>query len=211
MEREYFEWGKYSGENGGLIFPVDAMEDIFLINTKKDEVWLSKKCASLLSDGRAEIGPIITQKELQSYFSESGGHAFKQAVFRLEAGKVERVGCHASIQGRTRELSAVVYLYRLTGREELFGHISVDYEPMREYEEHLEQVKYNCKMVDLNATILILHTREACHAAVHRVSDMHVIATILIFILHINGLTFQLSSLVAQRLKCLPLMQETQV
>ena len=54
MKREYFEWGKYSGENGGLIFPVDAMEDIFLINTKKDEVWLSKKCASLLSDGRAE-------------------------------------------------------------------------------------------------------------------------------------------------------------
>ena len=149
MEREYFEWGKYSGENGGLIFPVDAMEDIFLINTKKDEVWLSKKCASLLSDGRESIEPIITQKKLQSYFSESGGHAFKQAVLRLESGKVERVGCHASVQGKTRELSAVVYLYRLTGREELFGHISVDYEPMREYEEHLEQVIKQLKHVQM--------------------------------------------------------------
>ena len=47
-------------------------------------------------------------------------------------------------------------------------------------------------MVDLNATILILHTREAYHAAVHRVSDMHVIATILIFILHINGLNISI-------------------
>ena len=149
MEREYFEWGKYSGENGGLIFPVDAMEDIFLINTKKDEVWLSKKCASLLSDGRAEIEPIITQKEFQTYFSESGGYAFKQAVLRLESRQVERVGCHASVQGRTRELSAVVYLYRLSGREELFGHISVDYEPMREYEEHLEQVIKQLKHVQM--------------------------------------------------------------
>ena len=148
MEREYFEWGKYSGDNGKLIFPVDAMEDIFLISVKNDEIWLAEKCAKLLGDGEI-LGPVISQKEFEQYLSETGCYAFRQAVQRLLTGKVERVGCHASIQGKTRELSAVIYLYRLNGKDELFGHISVDYEPMREYEEHLEKVIQQLKHVQM--------------------------------------------------------------
>ena len=68
MEREYFEWGKYSGENGSLIFPVDAMEEIFLINVEKEEMWLSKKCAKLFSDGSEEIDPIISQSEFEKHY-----------------------------------------------------------------------------------------------------------------------------------------------
>ncbi len=148
MGREYFEWGKYSGESGNLVFPVDAMEDIFLISVKKDEIWLAEKCAKLLGDGE-ELEPTISQKEFEGYLSETGCYAFRQAIQRLVSGKVERVGCHASIQGKARELSAVIYLYRLSEREELFGYISVDYEPMREYEEHLEKVIQQLKHVQM--------------------------------------------------------------
>lgn len=149
MKYEYFEWGKYSGENRNIIFPVDAMEEIFLVDVEKDEIWLSKKCAKLLADGRGELEPVIAKAEFEKYFSETGRYAMRQAVQRLLVGKTEKVACHASVQGSSKELSAVVYLYRLYGREELFGHISVDYEPMREYEEHLEQVIKKLKHVQM--------------------------------------------------------------
>lgn len=149
MNQSFFEWEKYSGEQGNLLFPVDAMEDIFLINVKKDSIWLSKKCAELLADNREEIVSEITQKEFEAHLSETGCYAFRQAIQRLMNGKVERVGCHAAIESKTGYLSSVIYLYHLKGREELFGHISIDYEPMREYEQHLEQVIQQLKHTQL--------------------------------------------------------------
>jgi len=140
MKQEFFEWDKYAVENGNLLFPVDAMEDIFLINVQKDVIWLSQKCAKLFADNDRELKSKVTQKQFEQHLSEAGCYAFRQAIQRLMTGKAQRVGCHAALEVRAGALSSVIYLFRIEGREELLGHISIDYEPMREYEQHLEQV-----------------------------------------------------------------------
>ena len=61
MKQEFFEWEKYSKDKENLVFPVDAMEDIFLINVEKDSIWLSRKCAEMFSDGEGEPPVFINQ------------------------------------------------------------------------------------------------------------------------------------------------------
>lgn len=140
MKKEFFEWEKYSGENGQLLFPVDAMEEIFLVNVAERTMWLSKKCAELFLDKNGELQSVLTREDIATHVSEKGFYAFEQAVQRLVSGKVDKASCHVDLKGKEKSISAVIYLYRLRGRKELFGHISVDYEPMREYEQHLERV-----------------------------------------------------------------------
>lgn len=140
MEQVFFEWKKYSGENDQLLFPVDAMEEIFLINIKEETIWFSRKCAELFAKNTGELKSSITREEFANYVSEKGYYAFGQAIQRLVSGKADKVSCHVDLKGDVKSISAVVYLYRLKGKEELFGHVSVDYEPMREYEQHLESV-----------------------------------------------------------------------
>ncbi|MBE5970940.1 MAG: EAL domain-containing protein [Lachnoclostridium sp.] len=149
MKQDYFEWRKFSSDSGNLLFPVDAMEDIFLIDIQNNRIWLSEKCSKLLFDGQEEYPTFIDQNQFEVLLSDVGAHAFRQAIQRLMTRKVERVSCHVALQGKTRYLSSVMHLYRLEGREELFGYISVDYEPMREYEQHLEQVIQQLKHTQL--------------------------------------------------------------
>ena len=140
MEQIFFEWKKYSGENDQLLFPVDAMEEIFLVNIKEETIWFSRKCAELFAKNTGELKSSITREEFANYVSEKGYYAFGQAIQRLVLGKADKVSCHVDLKGDVKSISAVVYLYRLKGKDELFGHVSVDYEPMREYEQHLESV-----------------------------------------------------------------------
>ena len=140
MEQKFFEWGTYSGENGQLLFPVDAMEEIFLVNVEEREIWLSRKCAELFAKDEEDVKAHMKREELALHMSEKGLFAFEQAIQRLATGKVEKASCHIDLHGRDKTISTVIYLYRLKDKKELFGHVSVDYEPMREYEQHLEQV-----------------------------------------------------------------------
>jgi len=139
MRENYFEWSAFAhGEE--IEFPVDALEDFFLIDVQENRIWLSKRCASLFLDADAEGKYEIEREQFEQYLSDIGRHAFRQAIQRLMTRKVDRASCHAALQVKSGYLSSVIYLYRIPGREELFGHISIDYEPMREYEQHLEQV-----------------------------------------------------------------------
>ena len=140
MGEKFFEWGTYAGEDSQMLFPVDAMEEIFLVDMKEEYIWMSKKTAELLADGDEELKAKMNVEEIVKHISEKGMYAFEQASQRLISGKVNKASFHIDLQGGSKSISAVVYLYRLNGRDELFGHISVDYEPMREYEQHLEQV-----------------------------------------------------------------------
>lgn len=139
MNQLFFEWEKFSQEQGKITFPVDEMGEIFLINVENDTMRLSEKCSVLLFEN-GDIQPEITRERFEQRLSDAGRHAFRQAIQRLQIGKAVRTSCHAAIQGISSTLSAVIYLYRLAGSDEIFGHISVDYEPMREYEQHLEEV-----------------------------------------------------------------------
>ena len=55
MGEKFFEWGTYAGEDSQMLFPVDSMEEIFLVDMKKENIWLSKKTAELLADGNKEL------------------------------------------------------------------------------------------------------------------------------------------------------------
>lgn len=139
MGNHYFEWETFSKEHVGVTFPVDEIGEIFLLDLERDTMALSQKCVELLFE-KEDRQPEINRERFEKCLSDTGKHAFRQAISRLQMGKAMRASCHAAIQGQEGTLSAVIYLYRIEGREELLGHISVDYEPMREYEQHLEKV-----------------------------------------------------------------------
>ena len=139
MEQQFFQWDRFAKEHGNLVFPVDLMEDIFLIDVQNETIWLSRKCSELLFRDE-EIRTVISCRKFEQRLSESGCHAFRQEIQRLQAGKASRASCHAALQSQSGDVSSMIFLYQLEGCRELLGHISVDYEPTREYEEHLEQV-----------------------------------------------------------------------
>lgn len=138
MEKNFFEWKKLIEKYECLVFPVDEMGEIFELDVQEKSIYLSKKCAELLFEKNG-IRERISQEEFEKHLSAEGCHAFRQAIQRLLDGKVERVGTHAAVNGRSGQLSTVIYLFRIAGYDNILGHISVDYEPMREYERHLEE------------------------------------------------------------------------
>ena len=139
MEQLFFQWDKFSEEHDNVRFPVDAMENIFLIDVQNDTLRLSQKCAQLLFEEEEEHIE-ITREKFEQCLSETGCYAFRQAIQRLQTGKAARVSCHAAVMGKSGYLSSVIYLFRIGECEELFGHISVDYEPTREYDQHMEEI-----------------------------------------------------------------------
>ena len=139
MKRHFFQWDSFSKEREGLVFPADLLEDIFLLDVQNEKIWLSKQCAELLF-GDEEVQTEISCRTFEQHLSEEGCHAFLQEIQRLRAGKVSRASCHAALQSKSGDLSSMIYLYCLKDCRELLGHISVDLEPTREYDQHLEQV-----------------------------------------------------------------------
>lgn len=138
MKKEYFQWDSIV-EKWGITFPVKAMQEVFLLDPCGDSIWLSKKAAEILFHGEEEAME-ISRKKFEEYLSESSVITFQQELQRILSGKEQRVSCHAAIVNHTGSLSSVIYLYRLEGRSELLGFISVDYEPIREYDMHMEEV-----------------------------------------------------------------------
>lgn len=139
MDRQFFQWNTFSEEHQGLAFPVDLMGEVFLFDVRNESVWLSRKCAELLLP-EGELRAEITGKEFEQKLSESSVHSFMQDLQRLQMGKAMCTSCHAAVKGKSGNLSSVIRLYRLPGCQELLGHISVDYEPTKEYENHLKQM-----------------------------------------------------------------------
>lgn len=138
MKKEYFQWDSIV-EKWGITFPVKAMQEVFLLDPCGDSIWLSEKAAEILFHGEEEAME-ISRKKFEEYLSESSVITFQQELQRILSGKEQRVSCHAAIVNHTGSLSSVIYLYRLEGRSELLGFISVDYEPIREYDMHMEEV-----------------------------------------------------------------------
>lgn len=139
MKKEFFQWEKYIKEKENTTFPIDAMGEIFLIDMKDNTMWLSEKCANLLCED-SEKNMVISIECFEQKLLESSRHALREAIQRIANGKAERASCHVALPGKNGYLSSVVYLYCLKDSEDLFGYISIDYEPMREYEQHLEDV-----------------------------------------------------------------------
>lgn len=140
MEKIFFQWKKFSEEHGNMSFPVEAIEEVFLLDFEKNSVWLSQKLAKLLYFERKEIQAEITVEEFEQFFLEGGRENFQQEVQRLLAGKVNHVASHVAVARKQTCLSAVCYGFGLQSQRYMLGFLSVDYEPIQEYEQQLETI-----------------------------------------------------------------------
>lgn len=139
MKKGYFQWDVFSKERG-TSFPAQGVQEVFLLDPGSNSVWLSEKTAEILFRGEGKEVTELSRQEFEKHLSESSVITFQQELQRILSGKEERVSCHVAILKDTGNLSCVVYLCRLSGRSELLGFLSVDYEPTREYDRHMEEV-----------------------------------------------------------------------
>lgn len=146
-EQQYFQWDNFCNSSEGIHFPVEAIEEAFLVDIQKGSVWLSQSVAELLVDGEEILPSRISLQRFEHFLSESSVNAFRQEIQRVQSGKGNRGSCHAEIRGRAGLLSTVLYLFGLENTELLFGFISVDYEPTKEYDLHLEEVIRQLKKI----------------------------------------------------------------
>lgn len=140
MEREFFEWEEFSKEHGNIGFPVEAIEEVFLMDFENQTVRLSKKLAQLLYFEKDGICAEISMEEFEDFFLEGGRDIFQQEIQRLRNGKVSRVNCHVAVMRDETCLSAVCYVFQVHLERYLLGFLSIDYEPIQEYEQQLETV-----------------------------------------------------------------------
>lgn len=140
MEKTFFQWEAFSEEHGNMSFPAEAIEEIFLLDVEKNSIWLSKKLARLLYFGKKEMRSEISIEELERFFVEGGRENFHQELGRLIAGKVNHVANHVAVVVKDNCLSAMCYVFALQSERYLLGFLSIDYEPIQEYEQQLESI-----------------------------------------------------------------------
>lgn len=140
MEKQYFEWNSFVNEHENFHFSVDAIGEIYLLDLKENKVWLSKKLADLLYYKKAEVPARIPMEEFETFFPEKSRMVFRQEIQRLRTGHTSRENCHVALDAAQGCLSAVSYMYHFGDSDHLLGFLSVDYEPTREYDRHLEQI-----------------------------------------------------------------------
>lgn len=140
MANEFFEWSEFAKEYGGLSFPFEAIEEVFLMDCETEKLWLSQKLSSILYFEKEEMKKEITFDEYVQFMVEEGQNNLRQEVKRLIDGKVKRVNCHVAVIRENNCLSAVCYVFPLKIKKYLLGFLSIDYVPIQEYEQHLENV-----------------------------------------------------------------------
>ncbi len=139
MRNDFFQWNKFAEEEG-IGFPANAIEEIFLVDLDELSVWFSEKLAKLVFVENEKMRTELSLEELENYFLEGGIKRLIQDIQRMLAGKTKRVNSHvALIRGETA-LSAVCYVFKLENSRFLLGFLSIDYEPIQEYEQSLENM-----------------------------------------------------------------------
>ena len=48
MKEQFFKWEEFAQEHNGIDFPVEAIQEVFLMDVEENRVWLSKKLSQLL-------------------------------------------------------------------------------------------------------------------------------------------------------------------
>lgn len=137
MKDTFFNWEEFSGEQR-LNFPEEAFEEIFFVDLSDKHVWLSKKLARMIFFEKSEIKTELLLTELGDYFLEGGIDKLLEEIERMLAGKTNRVNSHVALIRGDTALSSVCYVFKLENPRYLLGFLSVDYEPIQEYEQELE-------------------------------------------------------------------------
>ena len=154
MKGDFFKWDEFSAEEG-IVFPAEAIEEIFLVDLNDKHVWLSKKLARMIFFEKGELKTELLLTELADYFLEGGIDKLIQEIERMLAGKTKRVNSHVSLIRGDTALSAVCYVFKLKNPRYLLGFLSIDYEPIQEYEQDMENTIREMKRVQsINDLIL---------------------------------------------------------
>lgn len=154
MKSDFFKWDEFSSEEG-IVFPAEAIEEIFLVDLNDKHVWLSKKLARMIFFEKGELKTELLLTELADYFLEGGIDKLIQEIERMLEGKTKRVNSHVSLKRGDTALSAVCYVFKLKNPRYLLGFLSIDYEPIQEYEQELENTLREMKRVQaINDLIL---------------------------------------------------------
>ena len=146
MRSDFFKWDEFSSKQG-IVFPAEAIEEIFLVDLNDKHVWLSKKLARMIFFEKGEIKTELLLTELADYFLEGGIDKLIQEIERMLDGKTSRVNSHVSLIRGDTALSAVCYVFKLKDPRYLLGFLSIDYEPIQEYEQELENTLKEMKRI----------------------------------------------------------------
>lgn len=156
MSGEYFEWDTYQKEHPNANFHVDSMGEIFLIIPEEHLIWFSRSCANLVFGRSANHqGAKLSFEESRYWLSEESITSIRQDMERLHEGYIETINTHISIRQEAANLSAVAHIYKVSEGNTLLGFLSVDYEPIKEYEKQLNDTISQLKRAqDINELIL---------------------------------------------------------
>lgn len=146
MKSDFFKWDEFSNEEG-IYFPAEAIEEIFLVDLNDKNVWLSKKLARMIFFEKGELRTELSLTELADFFLEGGIDKLIQEIERMLEGKTNRVNSHVSLIRGDTALSAVCYVFKLKQPRYLLGFLSIDYEPIQEYEQELENTIKEMKRI----------------------------------------------------------------
>lgn len=138
MSYSYFEWEKYSQQNPGVSFPTAATEDMILIDSENNTAWFPRHFVVWLFGKKAEeVDPVIKFSDLVRFISEDGLRRISSEFERLKDGKEMSANAHVTIDLSGSVMSAMIHLYKMKGTKDMLCFVSVDYEPIREFEEQL--------------------------------------------------------------------------
>lgn len=139
MKDHYFVLSDYLQDRRMGPELIDSMKEMLLIDLSDNTVWLSEKTKDMLGGKKSGLTPVISMDQFENCFSENTRITLRQEIQRLVAEKEVRVSFHAAVAAGADYLSTVLYLFR-TEPEAVLGFLSVDYDPTKEYEQHLEEI-----------------------------------------------------------------------
>ncbi|MCQ2553889.1 MAG: hypothetical protein MJ150_06265, partial [Clostridia bacterium] len=135
MAYKYFEWSDYKSIHPDTIFPSSTMEDLILVDAVNEIVWLPEHFSFWIYGKSAdEHDPKIPFKDIHKYIKKDGYERLKEEYFRLQDGKEQSAAAHITIVVGDNILSTMVHLYKMAGTDDMLCFLSVDYEPIREFE-----------------------------------------------------------------------------
>lgn len=138
MKNNFFQWDIFA-KSKEIDFPYDTIEELFLLDLEERNIWLSKKLACLVFPEAEDMRTQLSFAELQGYFVDGGINVLIQEIDRLIDGKINRVNSHVSLKRNDTSLSSVCYVFKLPTPRYLLGFLSIDYEPVLEYEQEIKK------------------------------------------------------------------------
>ena len=140
MDYKYFDWTEYEKEHPDLTFPRATTEDLILLDYENRTVWIPRHLAVWLFGKNAdEFDPKITFEDMPNLVSPEGYERLRLEYHRLMKEKETRASVHITLTINNTTVSAMVHFYKMEGTKDMLCFLSIDFEPIKEFEEELNK------------------------------------------------------------------------